>query len=218
MLTLARARAQKTGRPYGLIGPDGHTIVTTGGDIVSPKIRTGTVPPQVAAARAKFSTGSGCGCGPNSGCPTPAQLQDAANRGIYAGQIAHLSQRTIPGRGGKCDYAPLSFGADVLAGATAVLNQNSSVLICPEKMVIVTTDVLGFRITNLRFGNRPQFAELVAGRGLHSSTFAPDAVQAIPFKGDCLDSGAPFQLTAVNLDAANPQNFDGYLIGPMQGM
>lgn len=165
----------------------------------------------MAVRNARMRTGQAMGpaCQPTYAtpgeCPPPGCWPPGAN-------LADMLGRQLAGSTGRCREVALPLSdAAVGIGATVTLTATAQGTICPNRLNIFSpTAQDGFEITAFTIGNVPQF---LTGQNLHSRQFAPDAVQAVPFKGDCLGPGITVSITVVNLDAA-AQGIWVALIGP----
>lgn len=127
------------------------------------------------------------------------------------GPLATALGRDMAGYTGRCREVPFALNDTVAIAGTTTLTGTAQGTICANRLVIVGTGD-GFEISSFKIGENNQFI----GTGvLHSSMFAPDSVQAIPLKGDCLGPGITVSLTVTNLDAAE-QDIYVALFGPAQ--
>lgn len=148
--------------------------------------------------------------GPNVCAPRYASPGECPPPGCN-GPLAATLNRDMVGYSGRCREVPFALNGTVGIGATEVLTGTAQGTICANRLVIVGTGD-GFEITSFKIGEQNQF---IGTGALHSSMFAPDSVQAIPLKGDCLGPGITVSLTVTNLDAAE-QDIYVALFGPAQ--
>lgn len=172
--------------------------------------------PQIAAmarARAQYRTGQAYGGPvPNYCAPTYMSPGECPPPGCNV-PLAEALGRVQAGSGGRCREIALGLADTAVGiGATVTLTATAQATMCPNRMIIVGgAGQDGFRITAMTVGTVPMFL----GTELHSQMFSPDAVQAIPFKMDCLTAGITVSITVVNLDAA-AQGIWVALVGPAQ--
>lgn len=177
---------------------------------------------QVAVVTADGSTvvgtpvnGSNGGCGParattlnswGSGCPPGF---------CTAEQLANSLGRAVAGERYPCREIPYWVSAVATAGGLISITQNSTVTICPTRIVVAGDDGVGIPIgaslSVFEIGNQNQ----IIGDPLPALLLAPGSYAPIPFVTDCMRAGLPFSIQGTGFTAA--QNVYIALIGPAIG-
>lgn len=111
-----------------------------------------------------------------------------------------VAAQRVPGYQGPCKEMMTGLDATVAAGATATITADPLVTMCPHHLLIVTTGTAGFRLSNLRINNSPQWE---IDDNFHSDMFAPGSDNNTLLRGDCFAPGSTISVVAENLDGAN---------------
>lgn len=164
----------------------------------SPVRQNGSGPCGPAAPAVPMSWGAAC---PPGGC-TGAELAAALGR-AFAGERY------------PCRELPYTVRGTTDGGGDLTLSQNSLVTICPTRVMISQDDGVvvpaNASLVSFTIGSQNQ----VLGDPIPASHLSPFSYQIIPFVGDCMRSGMPFEL--VLEDFAADSTVYVTFIGPAVG-
>lgn len=196
-----KMKAHRTGQDYRM-GPPPPAQYPNGG-------------PAMQYPNGGNGNGPACGTLPPA---TPMSWGAACPPGQCSSEdLAANLNRAFAGERYGCRELPYWLSATVDANGVATFEQNSTVTICPTRVMFAAggPDPLAFAATavlaEFTMGNQNQ----VVGDPLPLALIATNSYQSIPFVTDCLKAGLPFKIRLEGLTVGDVVYFG--ILGPAVG-